>query len=37
MGKLGLGEWGSAKGKLLERSFPLDSFQELSKRYVQSP
>jgi hypothetical protein len=29
--------WGSeenAKGKLLERSFPLDTLQELSKRYI---
>jgi hypothetical protein len=27
-----LGLWGSAKGKLLERSFPLDTLQELSKK-----
>jgi hypothetical protein len=27
-----LGLWGSARGKLLERSFPLDTLQELSKK-----
>jgi hypothetical protein len=28
-----MGERESARGKLLERSFPLDTLQELSKKY----
>jgi hypothetical protein len=29
-----IGERENAKGKLLERSFPLDSFQELLKKHI---